>query len=334
MVRRGAGVPRSLPTIVFRPQTLVEALAYRRETGALPFMGGTDLMVRHRRYSGTPPRFEGPLLLLDRVEELQTIVSEVSAKGDRGAIIIGAGVSYSAALDHPDLPPLLREAIQLIAAPGIRNQGTVAGNICNASPAGDTLPPLYVHDAEIEVARLPGSGEQVEDGVAGGAVGVGDIRRRRLPISRFLPGPGKTALAEDEIVTAVHIPLLNGGIRYYRKVGTRKANALSKISAAGYAVIHDGRVRDFRFALGAVAPTVIRLTEIEAKISRRRVGRIPEIWEEIDTHHMVEEAIQPIDDQRSTAAYRTAVARNSLRVFLEMIAAQAKKSAKGKKKDD
>ena len=196
------------------------------------------------------------------------------------------------------MPELLRRAVALIAAPALRNRATLGGNICNASPAADSLPPLYVHEAEA-VAKS-GSGE------------------RRLRIAEFLTGPGKTALAPEEILCGVRVPLLpKAGRLYYRKVGTRRANALSKLSAAGFARLEAGRVAEFRFALGAVAPTVIRLPEAEAAA----MGCAPA---EIDVTKILDLArphIQPIDDQRSTADYRRQVALNSLAEFLEQLSA-------------
>jgi CO/xanthine dehydrogenase FAD-binding subunit len=264
---------------------LDEALAFRTRTGAIPFFGGTDLMVRYRGYSGTGPTMPGPVLFLDAIEELQSI--EVSD----AAVTIGAAVTMTEMLEDPHIPALLRDAVKLIAAPGIRNRATLAGNVCNASPAGDTIPPLYVHDAEVVLTSVFGN--------------------RRVPIMNFFTGPGATVLAADEILTAITVPVLPEGCWYYRKVGTRKANALSKISAAGYARVEKGAVTDFRFSIGAVAPTVIRLSEAE-----RLVLAGSERTAVIEAAAAV---IRPIDDQRSTAAYRRGVALNSFAEFLNTL---------------
>lgn len=300
----------------FRPQTLKEAVVFRRDAGAIPFLGGTDLMVRYRGYSGTLPKLTGPVLFLDAVKELHTL------RQDGKTLVIGAAVTYADFLSVPDLPWLLYRAVEEIAAPGIRNRGTVAGNICNASPAGDVIPPLYVHEASVELARAD----------AGGAV-----ETRTLPIGEFFRGPGKTVLQPDELMTAVHIPHLPEGQLYYRKVGTRKANALSKLSAAGYARVEGGEVRDFRFALGAVAPTVARVTAAENLIIGRKVDSLLHAGSTgtaaSDILSAAEQVIRPIDDQRSTAQYRRNVALNALTEFLEQIVrkTQEQRSEKGAK---
>lgn len=275
-----------------KPKSLSEALSFRAETGALPFAGGTDLMVRHRGYTGTGPKIDGAVLFLDGVEELQAIEMR------DGLLYVGAAATLTEIIAAPEMPKLIRRAVELIAAPGLRNRATMAGNVCNASPAGDSIPPLYVHEAS--VVLMSGAGE------------------RRLPIGEFFTGPGKTVLKGDEILAGFEIPLLSEdpeGLCYYRKVGTRKANALSKLSTAGFARIEGGVIKDFRFAVGAVAPTVVRLPEAELLLKGEEIG-------EIDREAVMTAAagpIRPIDDQRSTAAYRKQVALNALREFLDQM---------------
>ena len=273
-----------------RPKRLEDALEFRAEYKALPFAGGTDLMVRYRGYTGTLPRIQSPVLFLDALDELKTL--EIAD----GTLRIGAGISMAELLDFSGTPELLRRAVQLIAAPALRNRASLGGNICNASPAADSLPPLYVHQARIVAVSREGE--------------------RSLPIAEFLTGPGQTALKEHEILLRIEVPLLSEeGRLYYRKVGTRKANALSKLSSAGYAELHKGKVLDFRFALGAVAPTVIRLPEAESLVQGA-------LLKEIDSRAVCEAAdtrIRPIDDQRSNAAYRRKIALNSLMEFIEQL---------------
>ena len=272
-----------------RPKSLAEALEFRAARKARPFAGGTDLMVRYRGYSGTLPKLEGPILFLDAVEELK----EISV--GENSITIGAGATLTEMLACADLPELIRRSVELIAAPGLRNRATMGGNLCNASPAGDSIVPLYVHEAHVVLVSPEGE--------------------RTLPVDEFLTGPGKTALAENEILKSFLIPLLPSGITYYRKVGTRRANALSKLSTAGYASMKGGEITDFRFSLGAVAPTVIRLTEAEELVR----GSSPD---RIDIEAVLASAaprIRPIDDQRSTADYRRQTALNALQEFLNIL---------------
>lgn len=271
---------------VLRPKSLDAALAYRGEKRAIPFGGGTDLMVRHRGYTGTKAHIEGPVLFLDALKELHAIRMEEEA------LWIGAGATMSEILGFPGVPELLRQSLALIAAPALRNRATLGGNICNASPAADSLPPLYVHEAQL--VTMSSSGE------------------RMVPVEEFFTGPGKTILNEQEILYGMRIPLLPEGRLYYRKVGTRRANALSKLSAAGYARIEAGRIADFRFSLGAVAPTVLRLREAEAALLGSPTGAI----EATRIMELAEPRVRPIDDQRSTATYRKRVALNALAEFL------------------
>ncbi|MFO7780413.1 MAG: FAD binding domain-containing protein [Spirochaetia bacterium] len=283
------GTARAAETL--RPRSLEEALEFRARTGAVPFAGGTDLMVKYRGYTGTGVHMPFPVLFLDAVADLRAI----EAVEDQ--ILIGAGVTCAQMLEKADvLPELLRRAVELIASPALRTRATMAGNVANASPAGDTIPPLFVHEAEV-VLQSP-------------------ERERRLPVGDFLTGPGTTALEESEIITGFVVPRLPEGRLYYRKVGTRRANALSKLSAAGYARLDGGRIAVLRFAVGAVAPTVVRLREAEKLLAGAEIT-------DIDMQALLaaaEVSITPIDDQRSTAAYRRQVALNSLQEFLSTLA--------------
>ncbi len=266
-----------------RPTSLNDALSFRSETKAIPFAGGTDLMVRRRGYSGTGPQFDEPILFLDAVEVLREMAIE------EGELRIGASVTLAELLSFEPLPKLLRQSIEGIAAPGLRNRATLAGNIANASPAADSLPPLYVYGAILVLASVQGE--------------------RLVPVGEFLTGPGRTVLSENEIIREIRIPRLSlDSLPYYRKVGTRRANALAKLSAAGYAHFLHEQLVDFRFALGAVAPTVLRLSEAEELAMQDATEE--QILEAAD------KVIRPIDDQRSTAAYRKQVALNSLQEFL------------------
>lgn len=311
-----------------RPTSLREALEIRAATGALPFAGGTDLMVRHRRYTGTLPDVVPPVLFLDGVGELKEVAMEDSI------LRIGAVVTLERLLSHQAVPELLRRALAELAAPAIRNRATVGGNICNASPAADTLPPLYVHGASVVLMSRTGE--------------------RRLPIEDFIRGPGKIDLRSDELLTEIIVPPLptGGGLEpdddeqhtgskirlYYRKVGTRRANALSKLSAAGFVRIervdsdHAGGapatvgddagtavIGEFRFALGAVAPVVVRLGEVERILAGRPVEELTEpetLW---GVTEIVSGIIHPISDQRSTAFYRRQVTMNCCGEFLQQI---------------
>lgn len=273
----------------YRPIKLDEALAIRAQ-GAIPFAGGTDLMVAHRVYSGTSMDFPAPLLFTDQIRELRGVSME------EGSIEIGGSLTMTELLNIPQLPPPLIEALALIAAPGIRNRATLGGNICNASPAGDGLVPLYLLDAEVILASPRGE--------------------RTLALKNFITGVRKLDLKDDELLRAVKIPRLSFDFWGYRKVGTRRANALSKLSfAAALNLDRGGVVEDFRVALGAVAPRVVRLRELEETFIGRKLKDISPT----EAAQAWKPHIRPINDQRSTAAYRSGAAENLIAAFLSRI---------------
>jgi xanthine dehydrogenase FAD-binding subunit len=268
----------------FRPKSLSEALEIRADARVIPFAGGTDLMVHNRRNSGVNPRFDAPVLFLDAIDEIREITrleNEVS---------IGAATPLAQLLEA-DVPELLKQSIRDIGGPALRNRATIGGNICNASPAGDTLPALYVHEATVVLESVTGT--------------------RIIGIDAFQTGPGRTDLGSDEILTRILIPILAEGSLYYRKVGTRRANAISKLSAAGYAASAHGRITDFRFAYGAVAPTVVRIPDAERLVINGEKA--------VDVLDAAGRYISPIDDQRSSAGYRRQVTLNALEEFLHRL---------------
>ena len=277
----------------FRPAGLNELLEVRKMHHALPFAGGTDLMVRYRRGTGALPGIEGPVVFVDKCPELKGIEVLRGEKG-AGSLRIGAAVTYAELLSHPSVHPALAEICEQIAAPGLRNIATIGGNICNASPAADTLPFLYAFDAAVELQSLETT--------------------RFAAIGDFITGPGKTGLRPDEVVVSLRVPLWNPTVWRYRKVGTRKANALTKVSFAGFADIDDGRVTRAALAFGAVGPTVIRARLLETELTGAAAAQLksglPRFLE------LCYKAVSPIDDQRSTAAYRRNVAANLLEGFL------------------
>ena len=282
--------------------TLDEALSLlAREPGEwTPFAGGTDLMVLLEAGKLTGRRF----LSIWSVPELRQITSTADA------VVIGALATYTDLLRHEILAaefPLMCAAARETGAVAIQNRGTVGGNIANASPAADLPPALLVYDAVLEIASVRG--------------------RRRVEYSTFHRGYKKMDLAADELIVSVTVPRGRAGWRQmYRKVGTRRAQAISKICFAAAADIelppkggsHEGgshqdiRIRDVRIALGSVAPTVVRALATEAALRGRPLGTA--------TIQAARAAllndIAPIDDMRSTAAYRQRVAGNLLEGFL------------------
>jgi carbon-monoxide dehydrogenase medium subunit len=193
-----------------------------------------------------------------------------------------------------DRLPLLVEACATIGGRQIQARGTLGGNIANASPAGDTFPPLAVYEGRV---RLRAVGQS-----------------RSLPILDIFAGVKKTALSEGELIDSIEIDFPHRPAREsFRKVGTRAASAISKTVAAGLLWLSaDGRIQELRFALGSMAPTVRRLASVESLLAGKKpTARLVE-----EAAALLENDVSPIDDLRSTRAYRLEVSRNLLRAFL------------------
>lgn len=260
-------------------------------SGWRPFAGGTDLMVLMEAQKLPPGRY----LSLWGLDELHGI------SVDAGAVTLGALTTYSDVLRHAVVSRefgLLAEAARQTGGVATQNRGTIGGNIANGSPAADTPPALLVYDAEIELVSVRG--------------------RRRVPYPAFHTGYKKMDLAADEIVSSVVLPRRRERwVEEYRKVGTRRAQAISKVCFAAAVRPADGAIAAARVAFGSVAPTVVRCPHVEEAI----VGR-PLTSQTIDeASQALLRDISPIDDVRSTAAYRRRVAQNLLTDFLRRVAA-------------
>jgi CO/xanthine dehydrogenase FAD-binding subunit len=273
------------------PANLPGALALlEEEPGAWqPFAGGTDLMVLLEAGKLTHNRF----LSLTKLPELRGI--EVAPD----AVTIGAMTTYTEIRRHPLLQaefPLLCAAARETGSVATQNRGTLGGNIVNASPAADSPPALLVYDAELELLSTRGT--------------------RRLPYHGFHTGYKKMLLAPGELVGRIRLPRRAAPWRqYYRKVGTRKAQAISKVCFAGAAWVEDGMISDIRIALGSVAPIVVRAVKAEEALSGTKLT--PETA--TAAKEALAKEIAPIDDIRSTARYRLRIAQNLLEEFLTQL---------------
>jgi CO/xanthine dehydrogenase FAD-binding subunit len=254
-----------------------------------PFAGGTDLMVLLEAGKLSHKRF----LSLSKLGDLRGI--EVTTD----AVILGALTTYTEIQQYPLLQtefPLLCAAARETGSVATQNRGTLGGNIANASPAADSPPALLAYDAEIELISARGA--------------------HWLPYRGFHTGYKKMQLAPDELLRAIRLPRrAKAWKQYYRKVGTRKAQAISKVCFAGAAQMGGRKVRDIRIALGSIAPIVLRAVKTEdvlrgAKLSPKIIAKAKET---------LTQEISPIDDIRSTARYRFRVAQNLLEEFLSQL---------------
>ena len=260
---------------VLLPTSIDEAVAALAEPSAEPLAGGTDFMVEVNAGLRRPE----VVVALNRVAELRTW------QRDGDSLRIGAGVTYTDMLQSElaALLPALAHAARTVGSPPIRNAGTIGGNLATASPAGDTLPVLAALDAVVEVIGPGGS--------------------RHVPLRDFVVGVKRTSLQPGELIAAVRVDLFPGP-QEYRKVGTRNAMV---IAVASLAFALDRRGRTVRCGLGSVGPVPLRAVDAEGWLAERidwDTLRVTEPGAVDEFGAMVAAAAQPIDDHRSTAAYR------------------------------
>ena len=268
------------PVEIVKPRDIAEAVRLVKE-GGRPLAGGTDLFVRIRKGIENPPF----LVYLGELPELQGIrLREEGAE-------VGAAVTHAELLRSPlsARVPILRLAISALGAPAIREMGTLAGNLANASPAGDGLVPLYLLEATVRLAGPDGE--------------------REIPVEEFVLGPGKTALRPGEIIRSLWIPFPEGKPHsYFRKVGRRRALVIAVASLGALIWLEGDVIGKARLALGSVAPTVLRPREVE----RTLVGLPLEPETLRPAAELLSRATRPISDLRASADYRRKVAGNLL----------------------
>jgi len=262
---------------LLEPKRLADALRMLRDDGPLvPMAGCTDLYVALNFGTLGAARFVD----LSRLAGLRSI----EVRG--GVLSVGALATYTDIIRSPLIRrrvPMLCAAAREVGGVQIQNRGTIGGNVANASPAGDTLPVLAA--AQASVVLVSASGE------------------RRVPLTAFYTGYRKSVMRPDELVAALEIPKIDGR-QWFRKVGTRAAQSISKVVMAAIAP-NDGQPP--RIACGSLAPTVVRLPRTEAALGRgAAIG---------EAQRTLLDEIAPIDDLRSSAEYRRRVAANLLARF-------------------
>lgn len=270
--------------------TLREACE-RVEAGYRPLAGGTDVMV----LLSAGKLAHGRWVDVWGIDELRGI----EVRDD--AIVMGALTTYTDVRRHEVVArelPMLVQAASETGGIAIQNRGTLGGNIANASPAADSPPALLAYGAELVLASRAGT--------------------RRVPYADFHTGYKQTVARPGEIIASVVVPRASAGdrrVHFYRKVGPRRAQAISKVCLAACADLRGGRVQQVRIALGGVAPIVVRALEAEkAILAGESADRVCDA---------LGRAISPIDDVRSTARYRRRVALNLTRDFLHHVALDA-----------
>ncbi|MCQ2397818.1 MAG: FAD binding domain-containing protein [Sphaerochaetaceae bacterium] len=269
------------------PETLKEALEIRSRTDCIPLAGGSDLMVSNKRTTGVAPSFDKPVLIIRNLKELK----EISVNG-KGECVIGAGCTSAEIAQSSVVPWHLRQAASRMGAVALRNSATIAGNIANASPKGDTPGPLYLLDARVRLTSLAGE--------------------REVLVSDFIVKFKTIDLHPDELITAVVVPLSERNFDYifWHKVGTRKANAISKLTLS-QAIKFDGRiVSDYRLSATATGAKTNRSREVEKLIIGKEI-----------TPALIEQVIDAFDEvisPRAMPEFRREATRRMIRRFLSV----------------
>ena len=261
--------------------SLQEALAVRKERPELiPYTGGTDLMVAERESAS--------YLFLHKVPDMKRITE------DDEFIRFGASCTFTEVIESPLTPGILREACLQIAAPAIRNVGSLGGNIGNGSPKADSALIFMVTDSKLRLASADGE--------------------RVIPLKEFYIGRKKLALKPDELIVEVLTPKRFIGAYYYEKVGARKALAISRVSFAGIIDVQDGVIRHCATAFGSIGDVIIRLEELDQMLIGKSVDEASKLKEAYINAY--DNAIDPTAG-RVSAGYRKDVCMNLLRDFLE-----------------
>ncbi len=253
----------------------------RQRPDIVLYGGGTDLMVEAHSVD---------YLFLHRINALRAITE------DEDSLTIGAGCSFTEVYDYCNCPSILKDAIAYLAAPAIRNMGTIGGNIGNGSAKADTALIFYLFDAVVNLQSQDNS--------------------RSVAIKDFYVDRKKLAIADDEIITSVSIPKRNYGQYYYKKIGARKSLAISRLDFAAVYRIVDDRIAHFAIAIGAISPLIIRRPDLDGMmigltLDEARAKRAQYVA-------AYDELIQPING-RVSASYRKTVSMNLLNDFLDSV---------------
>jgi len=267
---------RPLPEFnIHRPTSLGEALELMGTLESVkPIAGGTDLL----------PLMRDRAIAVEDIVDIQELHELKGITVEDGALRIGALTTLTEVLESPlvaEKAPVLREAVGHIGSVQTRNQGTLAGNLCNASPAADSAPALMVLGAQARVSSAKGD--------------------RKVPVEKLFAGPKMNSLGKHELVTEILIPrLLPGSGAAFEKLGRRKGITLAVVNAAAYIAMDGKKCADARIALGAIAATPIRLPEVEATCKGKELT--PEVIEE--SSRACYALVSPVDDVRASADYR------------------------------
>ena len=277
--------------VKYVPTSKDDALKFLAEHDAYIVAGGSDMMVLKRNSAGLLPTFDKDVLFISNLKELKRMSFE------NGEIHIGAAATLDEIYHYENTPKILKKAIAEVASVNIRHFATLVGNIANASPAGDTIVVDYLLDAKLKLESLKGV--------------------RYVKAEDFVLGIRKIDRRPDELITEIIFPKIHTSGNMWYKVGSRKADSISKVSVAGIYSRQGDKITKFALAFGSVAITVKRSHELEKEIEGLTVKELENRIEEFVERYG--KIISPIDDQRSNKEYRQKVAMNVAREFFKQV---------------
>ena len=273
------------------PTSKDEALDILSKHDCYILAGGSDLMVVKKNIAGFLPKFDKDVLYVSHINELKGIYK------DEKGIHIKSGTTMDEVENSPLVPNMLRKAVSEVASVNIRHFATLVGNIANASPAGDTIVVDVLLDAVLKLESVDGE--------------------RFVKAEDFVQGVRRIDRKPNELITEIIFPELDYNGEMWFKVGSRKADSISKIMVGGIYKISGNSLENFALVFGSVSIKPVRSHELENELKGMSLDDVRK-----NKEHIVEEyakLIKPIDDQRSTAEYRLTVAKNITRKFIEQI---------------
>ena len=275
----------------FIPSTKQEALDILSKHDCYILAGGTDLMVAKKNVAGSLPKFDKDVCYISHIDELKGIYK------DEQGVHIKSGTTMDE-IEHSDIvPTLLKKAINQVASTNVRHTATLVGNIANASPAGDTIIVDVVLEATLKLESVEGV--------------------RYVKAEDFVIGVRKIDRKPNELITEIIFPELNYNGEFWFKVGSRKADSISKVMIAGIYKISGKSLEFCHLSVGSVSIKPVLSHELENELSGMSLEDVKNNKERIVEEYA--KLIKPIDDQRSTAEYRLTVAKNVIGKFIDQI---------------
>ena len=273
------------------PTSIAEALDILSKHECYILAGGSDLMVVKKNVAGALPKFDKDVMYVSHIEEMKGIYK------DEQGLHIKAGTTMDEVENSPLAPTLLKKAISELASTNIRHFATLVGNIANASPSGDTIVVDVILEAILKLESINGV--------------------RFVKAEDFVQGVRKIDRRPNELITEIIFPEVKYNGEMWFKVGSRKADSISKVMVAGIYKISGKSLKNFALVYGSVSIKPVRSHELEKEIKGMSIDQLKANKERIVEEYA--KLIKPIDDQRSTAEYRLTVAKNITRKFIDQI---------------